>query len=262
MSKNKLETLQNNIQFVIVHMRGYKGTWWLCQNTKFWVSPQPEDIADCCIPDSFGFRLWDLLQCFTTHHTVDSHFQGHKKTELLIIHALSHSKQTGKRFHCLSYYDAMSYSLQAYFKFWCVSLFYLRLFKFVWTTRNNSLVFPLIPSLWFCCVFHSFILSLLRGVYPILPPSSLFVLIMSVEAHAACPQRESDGEAHRRTKKSKLMRQERTLSFHGRLLMFHFCRIGLFVCPESRFSIPHFWYLVHFLTMHVSSPDVLMHACG
>lgn len=107
-------------------MSRYKGTWWRCQNTKFWVSPQPEDMANCCIPDSLSFRLWDLLQCFTTHHTVDSHFQGHKKTELLIIHALSHSKQTGKRFHCLSYSDAMSYSLQAYFKLWCVSLFYFR----------------------------------------------------------------------------------------------------------------------------------------
>lgn len=108
-------------------------------------------------------------------------------------------------------------------------------------------MFPLIPSLWFSCVFHSFIHpSLLQGVYPILPPSSLFVLIMSMEAHAACPQRESDGEAHRRTKKSKSMRRERTLSFHGRLLVFHFCRNGLFVCPESRFGIPHFWCLVHF----------------
>lgn len=67
--------------------------------------------------------LLDLLERFTTRHAADSHFQGHKKTELVMIHPLSHSKQTGRRFHCLFNSDAMSYSLQAYCSLWSVSLF-------------------------------------------------------------------------------------------------------------------------------------------
>lgn len=69
------------------------------------MSPQPEDKADLdfVVLILSALSPLDLLQCFTTRHTVDSHFQGHKKTELVIIHALSHSKQTGKRFHCLQY---------------------------------------------------------------------------------------------------------------------------------------------------------------
>lgn len=58
--------------------------------------------------------LLDLLGCFTTRYTVDSHFQGHKKTELVMIHPLYCSELTRRRFHPLSSSDAMPYSLQAY----------------------------------------------------------------------------------------------------------------------------------------------------
>lgn len=80
------------------------------------------------------------------------------------------------------------------FVLWCAfnALKWWRsLWKLVCTNRSNSLVWPSCRVFDFPMFLHSFILpSLVQGVYPILPPSSLFVLIMSMEAHTACPQRD------------------------------------------------------------------------
>lgn len=82
-----------------------------------------------------------------------------------------------------------------------------------------------------CLIFSRFFFSLSSSpmiccVYPFFPPSSLFVLIMSIQAHSACPQRVT--ERHKEQKRESGS-SERTLCFHRRLLVFHFCHNGLFV---------------------------------
>lgn len=66
-------------------------------------NPEPVDLFTSICSTDF-LSLFDLLERFSTRHTVDSHFQNIKR----------HSKQTGRGFHCLSNSDAMSYLLQPY----------------------------------------------------------------------------------------------------------------------------------------------------
>lgn len=82
---------------------------------------------------------------------------------------------------------------------------------------NKSLVVPSCRLFDFPLVFRPFILlSVVLGLHAVLPPSSLFVLITSVEA---CPKIERQRDAG----------GERARCFHRRLLVFHFCHNGLFV---------------------------------
>lgn len=108
------------------------------------------------------------------------------------------------------------------------------------------------PAVWFSLVFRSFIHpSLVHGVYPILPPSSLFVLITSIEAHTACPQRERQRDTE--SKKTESRSRERPLCFHRRLLVFHFCHNGLFVY-DNLAPAPRPWCLVYFKQCTVRFP--------
>lgn len=142
-------------------------------NSSIW-TPNPQQVLSLRTRLIFGFYsadiltalcLLDLLECFTTRYTVDSHFQGHKKTELVMIHPLSHSKQTGRWFHCLSHSDAMSYSLQAYCSLWSVSLSFLFFFQtlegnvhLIWTGIGIPFSFSGADYLmyWYVVVWHTF----------------------------------------------------------------------------------------------------------
>lgn len=129
------------------------------------------------------------------------------------------------------------------------------------TNNNNSLALPSCRLFDFPLFLCSFILpSLVRGVYPVLPPSSLFVLITSIEAHTACPQRaprrdtdtESEGRGSRAAREHSV--------FIGDSLCSTFA-IMAYLC--TTISLQHLasdaWFILNYAGY--ASPDVVMRAC-
>lgn len=106
-------------------------------------------------------------------------------------------------------------------------------------------------------LFFTLILpSLVHGVYPILPPSSLFVLITSIEAHSACPQRkrQRDTEAESRRESQGVEREHSV--FIGDSLCSTFA-IMAYLC--TTISLQHLasdaWFILN--NAAYASPDIM-----
>lgn len=82
---------------------------YLIASSKHWILNEPtEDTTDLWIlcTENQPARFTEMF-CCSSHCGF-----ALPRTEFVIIRALSHDEQTGERFHCLSYSDAISYPLQ------------------------------------------------------------------------------------------------------------------------------------------------------
>ena len=115
------------------------------------------------------------------------------------------------------------------------------------------------PGVWFSLVFYSFILpSMVHDVYPILPPSSLFVLITSRKAHTACPQRERQRDTQRAKRESRRVEREHPV-FIGDSLCSTFA-ITAYLCTtiSHQHLASEAWFILN--NAAYANPAIIIHA--